>query len=119
MAETKFVLKDRSTFTWPLKLSVPLDGGGVETQKLMAKLTIVSDDDRTDLETNNPSVIGFEKAFFDKAVKGFVDFTDADGAAVSDEKGKAILREQRYARIAVLVAHGEIVTGRPAELVKN
>lgn len=100
-------LKSELECDWPVKVSVPLDGGETETQEFMARFRLVDDEE---LVKNGQGLRATKEALR----KVFVGFGKGVEEEWSDEIREALLAKS-YVRVALSVAYYNFASGIAAK----
>ncbi|MCK5296138.1 MAG: hypothetical protein KAJ75_04545, partial [Alphaproteobacteria bacterium] len=90
---------------WPVKVTVPVDGGRHHEQTFTAKFKILDHDKIESLD-----IAAIDDELLKESVVGFEGITDADGLEVpySDEN-KALILNIVFVRLALMQAYSEAV----------
>ncbi len=106
-----FVIQDDLTFTWPVDVNVPADGGKAVKQTLKARFEAIDQD-----ELNRLIAEGGDEAVLARVWVGWEDVVDAEREPVpfSAEMRQALCKRP-YLRAAVVATYLEAISGRRAK----
>jgi hypothetical protein len=117
-----FVLSRSATYTWPVVLRLPADGGRMERQTFDAvfnrlpQTRINEIQDQVRAKQNDPGIEITDQSVADEVLAGWASVLDEDGEEVPfSAKAKAELLDIPAVASGIVVAYFESVTGNKAK----
>ena len=108
-----FKLAETNTIWWPVKVSIPLDGGKVRNATFSAEFEILEQKEQDELYAGGGNDVDLVRRVFRRWKEDQVQGPDGAALAVTDEAKESLIQIQ-YVRAGIIAAYLQASFGREA-----